>query len=225
MLRPGRDKGLATPLPLGLAGLATTMFLMGIATTFQSPAAWMPYLIQALLFGALVELLAGMWSFGYGDPLAATVFTFLGGFFGWWGVMHMSTILGVHGAASPANAIATIYVVTGAVMLYLWVASFYEGAAFNLTLLFLWMALGLAGIAMFTGTTVLSVLGGIAAIISGLIGAYTSFAEIYNATAMEETIPLGESMAVRTRVEQDELERIRRLNLVERPAREAGAHA
>ncbi|MGH7002213.1 MAG: acetate uptake transporter family protein [Stellaceae bacterium] len=227
MLRPGRDKGLATPLPLGLAGLATTIFLMGIAIIFQPPTAWMPYLVQALLFGGMIELLAGMWSFAYGDPLAATVFTFLGGFFVWWGVMHMSALLAVHGAASAAtaNSIATIYIVTGVVMLYLWVASFYEGAAFNHALLFLWLALGLTGIAMFTGITVLAILGGIAAIVCGLIAAYTSFAEIFNATALQETIPLGESMVVRTRVEEDELERLRRLHAVERPTRETAMRA
>lgn len=38
MLRPGKDKGLATPLPLGLAALGTTTFLMGVAAIFQSSA-------------------------------------------------------------------------------------------------------------------------------------------------------------------------------------------
>ena len=63
MLRPGRDKGLATPIPLGLAALATTTFLLGAALIFQPATVWGPYILQALLFGGLVELLAGMWSF------------------------------------------------------------------------------------------------------------------------------------------------------------------
>jgi hypothetical protein len=42
MLRPGKDKGLATPVPLGLAVLATTIFLIGVAAIFQSPANWGP---------------------------------------------------------------------------------------------------------------------------------------------------------------------------------------
>ena len=49
MLRPGKDKGLATPLPLGLAALVLRLFLMDIAAIFWSFAPLSPYLIQALL--------------------------------------------------------------------------------------------------------------------------------------------------------------------------------
>ncbi len=83
MLRPGKDKGLATPVPLGLAALASTTFLMGIAYVFSAPTAWAPYVLQALLFGGLAAMLAGMWAFAYGDPLAATTFTFVGAFYSW----------------------------------------------------------------------------------------------------------------------------------------------
>jgi len=77
--------------------------------------------------------------------------------------------------------------------LYLWIASFYEFVAFNLAPLFLWIALGLRGIAIFTGVDVLTILAGIGAIISGLIAAYASFAAIYNATSLHEDMPWGES--------------------------------
>jgi uncharacterized protein len=212
MLRPGRDKGFATPVPLGLAGLATSTFLMGVAMIFHSDAAMGPYLIQAVMFGGLAEILAGMWSFAYGDPMAATSFTFLGAFFGWWALAHM-TVLGIHAAsAATANSMALVFIVTGVVTLYLWIASFYEFAAFNLVLLFLWICFGLVGIGMFAGSAVLEVLGGISAVISGLIGGYASFAEVYNATSLQEVVPIGESKVVRERVEQDENQRIRRLH-------------
>ena len=212
MLRPGKHKALATPVPLGMAAIATTTFLMGIAFVFASPAAWAPYFVHALLFGGLVALLAGMWAFAYGDPLAATTFTFIGAFYGWWGLSHM-TLLGVHAAAAvTADAMALVFIVTAVVTLYLWIASFYESAAFNLALLFLWIGFGLVGIGTLSGVEPLTILGGIGAIISGLIGAYDSFAEIYNAASLEESVPLGEPRAVRERVEHDEIERIRRLH-------------
>lgn len=59
MLRPGKDKGLATPIPLGLATLAATTFCVGVGAIFQSSAAWAPYAMQALILGGLVELLGG----------------------------------------------------------------------------------------------------------------------------------------------------------------------
>ena len=73
----------------------------------------------------------------YGDTLAATTFSFIGVFFGWWGLVHMQ-LLGVTAAtAATIYGVALIFIVTGVVTLYLWIASFYEFVAFNLALLFL----------------------------------------------------------------------------------------
>jgi len=225
MLRPGKDKGLASPIPLGLAALATTTFLMGIGFIFQPLSSWSPYLLQALMFRGLVALLAGMWAFAYGNALAATAFSFLGAFFGCWGLTHM-TLLG-HTAATAAamNSVALVFIVSGVVTLYLWIASFYEFVAFNLALLFLWVALGLRGIALFAGIESLTVIAGIAAIVSAVIAAYASFAGIYNATSLQEDIPLGESSVVRHRAEQDEMERIRRIHPTNHVNDKVGAHA
>ncbi|HVB81481.1 MAG TPA: acetate uptake transporter [Candidatus Binataceae bacterium] len=223
MLRPGKDKGLATPLPLGLAALGTTIVLMGVAAIFQSSASLSPYLIQALLFGGLLELLAGMWAFAYGDPLAATTFSFMGAFFGWWGFSQMP-MLDAHAAAAVAtNSIAMVFLVTGAIVACLWVASFYEFAAFNLVLFFLCAGLILSGIASFDGNVALRVIGGVAAIISGLIASYAAFAEIYNSTSLEEVVPVGESKEIRARAEHDEMERIRRIHRSNHTEHEAEA--
>ena len=212
MLRPGKDKGLATPIPLGLAGLATSTFVMGAAMFVRSPDTLGPYLTQALMFGCVVEILAGMWAFAYGDPIAATSFTFLGAFFGWWALSQM-TVLGVHAASAAAvRSMALVFLVSGVVIFYLWVASFYEFAAFNLALLFFWICCALAGIGMFAGSQVTIGLGGISAICSALISAYASFAEAYNAASLQDLVPVGESKAVRQRIEQDENQRILRLH-------------
>lgn len=215
MLRPGKDKGLASPIPLGLAGLAVAVFLMGVAVIFQPVTAWAPYMLEAMLFGGLIEILAGMWGFAYGDPIAATAFTFLGAFFGWWGLAHM-TVFGVHAASAVAiDSVAMVFIVSAVVTLWLWVASFYEFAAMNLSLLFLWIAFGLMGIAMFTAVGVIGVIGGISALISGVISGYGSFAALYNETSMKDSVPLGESASVRERTARDEMDRIHRIHPVD----------
>ena len=226
MLRPGKDKGLATPLPLGLAALGATTFLMGIGTIFQTPAALSPYATQALLFGGMAELLAGMWAFAYGDPLAATTFTFMGAFFGWWGFtqMHLLTLIGHPGAAMTiGNSAAMVFLVTGVLVVCFWIASFYEFATFNLVLLFLAVDLILTAVAIFAEVDVVRILAGISGLISGVIAAYAAFAEIYNSTSLEEVVPVGESKEVRARVEHDEMERIRRLYAGNRVDREPEA--
>lgn len=223
MLRPGTDKGIATPIPLGLAALATTSFLLGVGVIFQSSHASAPYLVQALVFGGLLELLAGMWAFSYGDAFAATVFSFLGAFFGWWGLAQMPFMGAAMTAPAAADSVAMIFIVSGVVTFYLWIASFYEFAAFNLALLFLWPALVLRGIATFVAASPLLVVGGIAALICGLIAAYASFATIFNAASLKEALPLGEPRNTRQRAERDEMERIQRIHPTAN--HQAGAHA
>jgi uncharacterized protein len=210
MFRPGRDKGIATPIPLGFAALATTTFLMGIALIFQAPAAWGPYFLQAIFLGGLAELLAGMWSFAYGDPLAATAFSFLGGFYLYWGVSGLP-LAGIHAAAMASlMSMGLVFVVVGAITGYIWIASFNESATFSSTMLFLWVSFVLAGVALFTAIPMIARISGICAIISGLIAAYASFAELYNAATMREVVPVGEPEEVRTRIMQEENERLRR---------------
>ncbi|MGH7985331.1 MAG: acetate uptake transporter [Candidatus Binataceae bacterium] len=216
MYRPGKVKGIATPIPLGLAAFGATTFLVGFAVIFETRGAWAPYFAQALMFGGVAEFLAGIWSFAYGDALAATTFSFVGVFYGWISMSHMSFVTPAHGAA-PALGLFSIstgmvFVVTGFVVLYLWFASFNESATFNATLAAFFIALELFAISLFTGVDIIGLIGGIFALIAGLCAFYGSFAEVYNATTMQEVMPMGEPLAMRERSEHYEYERLRRLH-------------
>ncbi len=208
MLRPGRDKGIANPVPLGLAALGVTTFVMGVSLIAQPVSAWGPYFTNGLLLGGLAEFIAGMWAFAYGDPLAATVFSFVGAFYGWWGINGLM----LHGAAINPASMALVFIACGFVVLYLWVGSFYETAVFNLVLLFLWIAYVLMGIALATSVSTITVIGGISAIISGLVAAYGSFAELYNAAVFEQVVPLGEPKLIRERSGSEQEMRLRRIH-------------
>jgi uncharacterized protein len=208
VFRPGKDKGIATPVPLGLAALGVTTFLMGVSLIAQPVSAWGPYLTNGLMLGGLAEFIAGMWAFAYGDPLAATVFSFVGAFYGWWGISGLI----LHGAAMNQASIALVMIVCAFVVLYLWVGSFYETTVFNLVLLFLWVAYALMGISRATSSEAVAVIGGISAIISGLVAAYGSFAELYNAAILQEVVPLGESKLIRERSAREEHERLERIH-------------
>jgi succinate-acetate transporter protein len=207
MFRPGRDKGIATPIPLGLASLGVTTFLLGFGLIFQPASQWGAYYGDAILIGGIAQFLAGMWAFSYGDPLAATVFSFAGAFYGWWGihgVMHA-------GATIVPLSVGMVFVVCGVMLACMWLASFYETMVFSLTVLFLWIGWVLAGCALFAASSGVAVAAGAAAILSGLIAAYGCFADAYNAAAFEERVPMGEHALVRERAEQEELQRLRRL--------------
>jgi uncharacterized protein len=208
VFRPGKDKGIATPIPLGLAALGVTTFLMGVSLIAQPASAWGPYFTNGLMLGGLAEFIAGMWAFAYGDPLAATVFSFVGAFYAWWGASGLF----LHGAAMNPSSTALVMIVCAFVLLYMWVGSFYETAVFNLVLLFLWIAYALMGISRAANSEAVAVIGGISAIISGLVAAYGSFAELYNAAILQEVVPLGESKLIRERSVHDEQERLGRIH-------------
>jgi hypothetical protein len=62
------------------------------------------------------------------------------------------TMFGVHAEMAAAmTSIAMVVIVSGVVMLCLWIASVYEFALFNLVSLFLLISFGLVGIGMPTG--------------------------------------------------------------------------
>jgi succinate-acetate transporter protein len=203
---------LAAPSILGLYGFAGATFMVAahMAHWFGGVQTNMVLWPFAALFGGLAQFIAGMWAFAYGDPLAATVFTFVGAFYGWWGLNGLV----LHGAAMNPASMALVFIACAFVVAYLWIGSFYETAVFNLVLLFLWIAYVLMGIGLATSSTPIAVIAGISAIISGVVAAYGSFAELFNAATLQEVVPLGEPKLIRERSAHEEEERLRRIHPV-----------
>jgi succinate-acetate transporter protein len=206
MFRPGRDKGIATPIPLGMATLGVATFLLGFALIWQPATQWGAYFGEAILIGGIAQFLAGMWAFSYGDPLAATLFTFAGSFYGWWGLHGI-----FHTGAVVPLTDGMVFIVCGAAMGCLWLASFYETVVFSAALLLLWVGWVLTGCALFAASGGVAVAAGAALILSGLVAAYDIFADAYNAATFEDRVPVGEAATARERAEQEELQRLRRL--------------
>jgi succinate-acetate transporter protein len=85
-----------------------------------------------------------------------------------------------------------VFLIGGLITLYLWVACFREPPGFNLTLLFLWIAFVLLAFSLFTGLTIVSVAGGIAAIISSVIAATASFTDLHRRAGLGEGLKVDE---------------------------------
>jgi uncharacterized protein len=190
----------ASIIPFGLTALSIATFLMGFAAIFQSRTAWAPYFTMALLFGGVGELLAGMWAFAYREPIVATVFSFLGLFYAWFGLTNLIFLGGTAEKMVEVSAVSMgmVFLVGGLITLYLWVASFREPPGFNLTLLFLWIAFVLLAFSLFTGLTIVSVVGGIAAIISSVIAATVAFTDLHRRAGLGEVLRVDE-LARKTR--------------------------
>ena len=184
----------ASIIPFGLTVLSIATFLMGFAAIFQSRTAWAPYFTMALLFGGVGELLAGMWAFAYRETIVATVFSFLGLFYAWFSLTNLIFLGGATEKIAEVSAVSMgmVFLVGGLITLYLWVACFREPPGFNLTLLFLWIAFVLLAFGLFTGLTIVSVAGGIAAIISSVIAATASFTDLHRRAGLGEGLKVDE---------------------------------
>jgi uncharacterized protein len=184
----------ASIIPFGLTALSIATFLVGFAAIFQSRTAWAPYFTMALLFGGIGELLAGMWAFAYRETIVATVFSFLGLFYAWFSLTNLIFLGGATEKIAEVSAVSMgrVFLVGGLITLYLWVACFREPPGFNLTLLFLWIAFVLLAFSLFTGLTIVSVAGGIAAIISSVIAATASFTDLHRRAGLGEGLKVDE---------------------------------
>src|SRR6266851_4134435 len=100
-----KDEHSVSMVPFGLTVLSIATFLLGFAAIFQSRTAWAPYFTMALLFGGVGELLAGMWAFAYREPIVATVFSFLGLFYAWFGLTNLIFLGGTAEKVAEIGAI------------------------------------------------------------------------------------------------------------------------
>jgi hypothetical protein len=184
----------ASVIPFGLTALSIATFLMGFAAIFQSRTTWAPYFTMALLYGGVGEFIAGMWAFAYRETIVATVFSFLGLFYGWFGLTNL-IFLGATAermAETSAVSMGMVFLVGGVITLYLWVASFREPPGFNLVLLFLWISFVLLAMSLFTGLAIIRIVGGISAITSSIIAATASFSDLHRRAGLGEVLRVDE---------------------------------
>ncbi|PYI20270.1 hypothetical protein BO99DRAFT_411770 [Aspergillus violaceofuscus CBS 115571] len=81
LYKPVKERKIANPAPLGLAGFALTTFVLG-CVNMQTRGITQPNMVVPLAFayGGLVQLLAGMWEMAAGNTFGATALSSYGGF-------------------------------------------------------------------------------------------------------------------------------------------------
>src|SRR6266851_9015119 len=129
-------------IPFGLLSLSITTFLMGFAAIFPSRTALAPYFTMMLVFGGIGEFLAGLWAFTYRETIVATVFSFLGLFYAWFGLTNLVFPGSAVEKLADVGAFSTgmVFLIGGLLTLYLWMASFSQQSGLKWALLFLWIS-------------------------------------------------------------------------------------
>ncbi len=182
---------IADPGPLGLAGFATTTFVLSVfnANIIGNAKLQAVVLPLALFYGGLVQLLAGMWEFRKGNTFGALAFSSFGAFW-------LSFAAYVKFAVPDIPA-AQVHEATGLFLLvwaiftgYMMIASLRTNAAvfavfFTLEVTFILLTIGALG-----DHTTITKAGGWAGLVTAVAAWYASFAGVTNATWGRTVLPM-----------------------------------
>ena len=180
----------ANPAPLGLAAFGvTTVVLCSIHASILPPEATAAVVPLAFAFGGLAQLITGVLEFRNGNTFGTVAFTAYGSFWLWFSLLVWTVGAGWLKPPAPVGVGAAL-AMWGVFTFYLWICTFRATKAVFCTFLCLWITFFLLAGADF-GWKAGKKLGGVVGLITGLIALYASFAEVLNATAGREVVPLG----------------------------------
>jgi succinate-acetate transporter protein len=172
--------GIADPAPLGLAGFATTTFLLSAANAnWMGAASGAAFLGYAFAYGGFIQLLAGMWEFRNRNVFGATAFSTYGGF--WIGLgLWVLLVAPKDTALQAGHDKAWILLAFAIVNTYLLILSTQLTTAVFLVFLTLELTEILLFIGGFANSTGLVKAGGYVGVLTAVVAWYTSAAGISN---------------------------------------------
>jgi len=172
--------GIADPAPLGLAGFATTTFLLSAANAnWMGAASGAAFLGYAFAYGGFIQLLAGMWEFRNRNVFGATAFSTYGGF--WLGLgLWVLLVAPKDTALQAGHDKAWILLAFAIVNTYLLILSTQLTTAVFLVFLTLELTEILLFIGGFANSAGLVKAGGYVGVLTAVVAWYTSAAGISN---------------------------------------------
>jgi succinate-acetate transporter protein len=184
----------ANPAPLGLAGFGLTTVVLSCINAGLLPPAAVPVVVPlAFAYGGIAQLIAGVLEFKTGNTFGMVAFTSYG-LFWWWFAFLKWTVGAGWLVAPPASAMAVTLLMWGIFTFLLWLVTFRLSKAVWSIFLLLWITFFLLAWGDFgymIGTLRCTVIGGYIGLLTGLDALFVAFAEIMNAIANREVIPLG----------------------------------
>ena len=182
---------IADPGPLGLNCFALTTFLLSCvnAGLIDMEAAGHVWLTSGLVFGGIVQILAGMWEFKTGNLFGATAFSSYGSF---WLSLSLITVFANIGYIPDSEINTTLtgwFLIAWTIFtFYMWIGSFKINTALNVTFTLLLITFILLDIGHF-GYPIFNIAGGYVGILTALAAWYTSAAGLLNIIFGETVVP------------------------------------
>jgi succinate-acetate transporter protein len=187
------------PIPVGMSAFAFTTVIIGcVYAGFILPGVGKGISLAvaaALLYGGLIQILAGMWEFKKNNTLAATIFTSYGGFLAAFGIVFLPAFgiersLVASGSLTPALGLFFLCwtIFTG----LLFIGSLRTSIAMELVLILMFVSFLLLTIGELGGVnTTLLIIGGWFGIVSGLVAWYVALADMLRAGNGPFQLPMG----------------------------------
>jgi uncharacterized protein len=191
VVRNGRAMpAIADPAPLGLAAFAVTLMVFSMFKAGLLNSAGEPVVLGlALVYGGLVQLLAGMWEFRRGNTFGAVAFASNGAFWlSYWALAQF--FAGRIPGGELGSAVALFYISWAIVTALLWVASTQTTAVVSLMLFLLTLTYLLLGIGDAGTHSELTKIGGWFGLASAAVGLYGALASVINSTVERTLLPL-----------------------------------
>ena len=185
----------ADPAPLGLAGFATTTFLLSAANAgWMGKASGAAFLGYAFAYGGLCQLLAGMWEFRNRNVFGAAAFSTYGGF--WIGLgLWVLLVAPKDTAAQAGYDKAWIVLAFAIVNTYLLILSTQINMAVFMVFLTLEVTELLLFIGGFASSSGLVKAGGYIGVLTAIVAWYTSAAFISRGMAGGKLVfPVGKAL-------------------------------
>lgn len=190
---PAVDPGaqVADPGPLGLAGFATTTFVLSL---FNAGLVGQPKLIAVLLpiaflFGGVAQLLAGMWEFKKNNTFGAVAFTAYGSF--WISLFYYLRFVAPTLPPADAHTATGIFLLSWTIFTaYMVLASVKTNAVLFATFALLLVTFALLTYGEFNTSTSVLHAGGYLGLVVAAFAWYVSAAGVVNATWGRAVLPL-----------------------------------
>jgi succinate-acetate transporter protein len=182
----------ANPGPLGLNCFAVTTFLLSLvnAGIIGNEAAGHVWLTLALVFGGVVQVLAGMWEFKTQNVFAATAFSSYGGFWIALGLVPVFVCKGIIADTEVSTTLLGWFLVAFTIFtFYMWIASFKTNRALAVVFTMLLITFVLLDIGHLVNP-VFNIAGGYFGIITAFCAWYTSAAGVLNEVYGKVILPV-----------------------------------
>jgi uncharacterized protein len=183
----------ADPGPLGLAGFAMTTFVLSMFNSnLVNPKGIAVVLGLALVYGGIVQLLAGMWEFRTGNTFGAVAFCSFGAFWISFWALNVFYAKGITGNAGHAVG---VYLWAWAIFTaYMTVAALRTSVAVLVVFVLLTITFVLLAIGSVGAHESVTHLGGYFGLATAAAAWYASFAAVINSTfgrVIAPVIPLN----------------------------------